>query len=60
MKKPKLNQDILESYDYLSNAASPTDCTGLIPTPAQTPDERESYEEVYHFLPPQSTDKDTK
>ncbi len=51
MKKPKTNQDILDSYDYLSNAASPTDCTGLIPAPAKTPFERKSYEEIYHFLP---------
>ncbi len=51
MKKTKSNQEILNSIDYLSNAASPTDCTGLIPVPAQTPEERESYEEIYHFLP---------
>ena len=59
MKKSKSNQAILDSIDYLSNAASPTDCTGLIPAPAQTPEERESYEEIYHFLP-QKSKKDAK
>ena len=51
MNKKKSNQEILDSFDYLSGAASPTDCTGLIPTPAHTPEERKSYEEIYHFLP---------
>ena len=41
--RKKSNQKIIDSYDYLSNAASAQDCTGLIP---------ESYEEVYHYRPP--------
>lgn len=48
----KSNQEIIDSFDYLSNAASTWDCTGLIPsTPADTA-EIESYEDLYHFLPP--------
>lgn len=52
MKEKKDNQEIIDSYDYLSNAASTTDCTGLIPTPADTEAERESYEAIYHYEPP--------
>lgn len=29
--KEKENQKLIDSYDYLSNAASTHDCTGLIP-----------------------------
>lgn len=58
MNKKKSNQEILDTFDYLSCAASLTDCTGLIPTPAYTPEERESYEEIYHFLPLQNIKKD--
>ena len=32
-------------------ACSAMDCTGLIPTPAQTEEERENYEELYPYLP---------
>ena len=30
--KEKENQKLIDSYDYLSNAASTHDCTGLIPS----------------------------
>ena len=54
------NQKIIDSYDYLGNACSTMDCTGLIP--ANPPDAygRESYEDIYHFLakPAKSTPKD--
>ena len=49
MKKDKKNEEIIDAYDYLTNAASTTDCTGLMPTPAHTPEERESYDAIYHF-----------
>ena len=49
MKKDKKNQEIIDSYDYLANAASTTDCTGLMPTLARTEEERESYDAIYHF-----------
>lgn len=46
------NNKKIDSYDYLANAASTTDCTGLMPTPADTDDKRESYEEIYRFSQP--------
>lgn len=49
MKKNKSNEEIIDSYDYLTNAASSMDCTGLMPTPAYTPEQRESYDAIYHF-----------
>lgn len=49
MKKDKKNQEIIDSYDYLTNAASTTDCTGLMPTPAFTEEQRKSYDAIYHF-----------
>lgn len=52
MKKKTKNQEIIDSYDYLTHAASTTDCTGLIPTPASTEEERASYEAIYPFIPP--------
>ncbi|XCP86945.1 hypothetical protein ABXS75_09190 [Roseburia hominis] len=46
------NQRIIDSYDYLSNAASTWDCTGLIPFLPTTKGELENYEDVYHYQPP--------
>lgn len=51
-KKDTENQKIIDSYDYLSNAASAWDCTGLIPSEPVSREELEAYEELYHFLPP--------
>lgn len=42
----------IEDYDYLTNSATPTDCTGLIYPAPQSDSEVESYQEVYQFLPP--------
>ncbi len=50
--KERTNQEIIDSYDYLSNAASSQDCTGLIPSRPLSEAELESYEDLYHFLPP--------
>ena len=50
--RKKSNQKIIDSYDYLSNAASAQDCTGLIPVGPTNRAELESYEEVYHYQPP--------
>ena len=52
--KPKdpTNQEIIDSYDFLSNAASTQDCTGLIPSAPVSEAELESYEDVYHYRPP--------
>ena len=46
-------QEIIDSYDFLSNSASTQDCTGLIPSGPVNEDELTSYETVYHYLPPQ-------
>lgn len=51
-KENSENQRIIDAYDYLSNAASAQDLTGLIPAAATTEAELESYESIYHFLPP--------
>ena len=47
------NQEIIDSYDFLSNSASTQDCTGLIPSAPVNENELKSYETVYHYLPPQ-------
>lgn len=51
-KSESLNQDIIDNYDYLANAASSQDCTGLIPAEPMDDAEREAYEDVYRYLPP--------
>lgn len=48
----KDNEKIINDYDYLGNACSSTDCTGLIPSAVQSEAELDSYEAVYHFEPP--------
>ncbi len=50
--KEKTNQEIIDEFDYLSNAASSQDCTGLIPSEPASTEEVEAYEELYRFLPP--------
>ena len=52
MRKDRKNQEIIDAYDYLSNAASSQDQTGLIPSAPSSAEELESYEKLYHFLPP--------
>ena len=37
--------------DYLYSASN-HDCTGLTPTPAKNEFEAESYEQLFHYLPP--------
>lgn len=54
MKKEKDNREIIDSYDYLAHSASTTECTGLIPTPANSEAQRESYEAVYPYKPPKA------
>lgn len=51
-KEKKDNQEIIDSYDYLANAASSWDCTGLIPSAPRSHAELENYEEIYHYTPP--------
>ena len=45
------NKDIIDRYDYLANAASTQDCTGLIPANPY-PEVMETYEDIYHYEPP--------
>lgn len=52
-KDPELNEEVIDSFDYLSNAASTQDCTGLIPAALQSEAEEESYQDIYQYLPPQ-------
>ena len=59
-KTTKTNKDIIDSYDYLSNAASTQDMTGLIPSRPESVEEIEAYEELYHFLPPNGEAKNIK
>ena len=40
------NQKVIDSYDFMSNAASSQDCTGLIPA---GPVDEEELIEVFHF-----------
>lgn len=46
------NQKRIDVCDYLTNAVSTQDCTGLIPSAPVSDAELESYEEVYHYQPP--------
>ena len=51
--KEKENQKLIDSYDYLSNAASTHDCTGLIPSaPVSEAELRSLRRDVYHYRPP--------
>ncbi len=52
----KENQKIIDSYDYLSNAASTQDCTGLIPSAPLNEEELESYNALYKYQPPEIPD----
>ena len=46
------NRQIIDAYDYLANAVSTTDCTGLIPEGEGGEDELERYQEIYKFGAP--------
>ena len=51
MNENKKNEEIIDRYDYLANAASMQEATGLIPAnPA--PEIMEVYEDVFHYEPP--------
>lgn len=56
-KRKKTNNEIIDSYDFLSNAASTQDMTGLIPSGPASEEELKAYEDLYHFLPPDSESK---
>ncbi|MBM6948132.1 hypothetical protein [Mordavella massiliensis] len=48
------NRRIIDSFDYLSGAASAHECTGLIPSLPASEAERQSYQDLYayQYLPP--------
>lgn len=52
MLNSKENEKIIDDYDYLSNAASAMDCTGLIPSLPVSEAELEAYNDVYQYQPP--------
>ena len=54
------NQEVIDSYDFMSNAASSQDCTGLIPAGPVDEEELKSYEAVYHYQPPRLSHKSTE
>ena len=58
--KKKTNRELIDDYDYLSNAASAMDCTGLIPSLPETQEELDSYENLYHYLAPLSVSSKDK
>lgn len=49
MLNKKKNEKIIDDYDYLSNAASAMDCTGLIPSLPTSDAELESYNDLYQY-----------
>ena len=52
MSDVKENQQRIDDFDSLQNAASSTDCTGLIPALPGSEEELEAYNELYQYLPP--------
>ena len=46
MKTDKENERIIDDFDYLSNAASAQECTGLIPFLPTSEEELEAYNDV--------------
>lgn len=53
-KKENNDSQSIDSYDYMSGAASAGDCTGLIPAEPVSEAELESYQDLYayQYLPP--------
>jgi len=50
MKNYKKQPEEFEKFD-LANAASPTECTGLIQQIPESDDEFDSYHEIYNYGP---------
>jgi hypothetical protein len=51
-QKKLIDRQLEDAAFSNSNAACPTDCTGLAYRPPQNKYEEEAYEEIYHYLPP--------
>lgn len=52
MLNSKENKKIIDNYDYLANAVSSMDCTGLIPALPTSEEELDAYNEVYRYQTP--------
>lgn len=50
--KEKDQIKLTDNFDYLANAASTTDCTGLIPSLPQNEDELDSYNDIVQYMSP--------
>ena len=50
--KEKAQRKPTDNFDYLANAASATDCTGLIPSLPRTEDELDSYNDIVQYMSP--------
>ena len=50
--KEKAQRKPADNFDYLANAASATDCTGLIPSLPRTEDELDSYNDIVQYMSP--------
>ena len=55
--KKKSTKQLIDDFDYLSNAASAMDCTGLIPSLPQSEVELASYNDVVQYMPPATANK---
>ena len=51
------NQKVIDGYDYLGNAATSGDCTGLIPCGEVKEEELETYRDIYLFGAPRMDEK---
>ena len=55
--KKKTNKELIDDYDYLTNAASTMDCTGLIPSLPQSEEELDSYNDIVQYCSPAASNK---
>lgn len=56
-QKHLIDRQLEEATFSNSNAACTNDCTGLIYRPPLSKYEEMAYEEIYHYLPPEETQK---
>lgn len=57
-QKKLIDRQLNQAFFQTEDAACPTECTGLAYRPARNQEEEESYNEIYHFLPPKETKTD--
>lgn len=55
-QEEKTNRRLINDYDYLGKSCSVQDCTGLIPAAPKNQEELLAYEDVYPYLPPNTSD----